>query len=242
MDENFIDDNELINQAKEKRVLILMIVDTAKLMKVKMSEVNSAIENCIKKMKTLDKEHNIAKVAINILEYNKEAKWKMNNPVEISNYNFTELKATDYAESQYSQFYNELNDKLEESKYLKDAHDYHPIILLISNGQPTDDYFDSLDICEENQWFHHATRIALPIITDKQMTEEKFRTSFYYEAMMDFTGQHADRIFHVSHIADLASMLEIVTMTTIGHKTKIKDENIDDDDPFFDIRQKIWKI
>lgn len=48
MDENFIDDNELINQAKEKRVLILMIVDTAKLMKVKMSEVNSAIENCIK--------------------------------------------------------------------------------------------------------------------------------------------------------------------------------------------------
>lgn len=244
MDTNFIDDNILINSAKEKKMLFILVVDTSLSMKNKINIVNKAIKNNIEKMKQLDLSHNIAKVMITILEFNREAVWIPQNPQEIQNYHFVELQCSENAESQYAHIYQELNQKLTEQAFLKDAKDYYPIILLISDGKPTDIYDDILMICENNEYFHKAMRVALPIITDKNMDEVQYRDSIDYEYIMDFTGQKDERIFSVTHLDDLIDMLEIVTQTAVKRKEdkKKQSDQFHLDDPFNDIRNKILNI
>lgn len=244
MDTNFIDDNILINSAKEKKMLFILVIDTSSSMRNKIDIVNKAVENNIKKMKQLDLSHNIAKVMITILEFNRDATWQPQKPQEIQNYNFVELKCSDYAQSHYAHIYQQLNLKLTEQEFLKDAKDYYPIILLISDGQATDVYEDALMKCENNEYFHKAMRVALPIITDKNMTEEQYRNSLDYEYIMDFTGQRDERIFSVSHLSNLIDMLEIVTQTAVRREEnqRKKTGEFDLDDPFNDIRNKIRKI
>lgn len=240
MDENFLEDNDLINSAKKKKVLFVLCVDTSTSMQNKMYVVNNAIDQTIDTMKKLDLSHNIAKVEIAIMELNREIKWIPAKPQEISNFHFQEIQCSLHAQSNYTSVYQELNEKLQEDQFLKEAHDYHPIILLISDSQPTDDYNQALQICENNPWFHKAMRIALPIITDKHMNEKQYRDSVDYEFMMDFTGQKEDRIFMISQLNQLSSVLEIVTMTTVKHQRNYHDNHtFDYDDPFNDIRNKI---
>ena len=75
MDENFLEDNDLINSAKKKKVLFVLCVDTSTSMQNKMHVVNNAIDQTIDTMKKLDLSHNIAKVEIAIMELNREIKW-----------------------------------------------------------------------------------------------------------------------------------------------------------------------
>ena len=140
MDENFLEDNDLINSAKKKKVLFVLCVDTSTSMQNKMHVVNNAIDQTIDTMKKLDLSHNIAKVEIAIMELNREIKWIPAKPQEISNFHFQEIQCSLHAQSNYTSVYQELNEKLQEDQFLKEAHDYHPIILLISDSQPTDDY------------------------------------------------------------------------------------------------------
>ena len=55
-----------------------------------------------------------------------------------------------------------------------------------------------------------------------------------------FTGQKEDRIFMISQLNQLSSVLEIVTMTTVKRQRNYHDNHtFDYDDPFNDIRNKI---
>lgn len=244
MDDKFIDNNDFINSAKKKRMLFILVVDTSASMKNKIEIVNDAMKRNITKMKELDLSHNIAKVAITILEFDKDVRWIPEKPQEINNFNFIDIECSNTGQSNYSKLYQSLNNKLNKEDLLENASDYHPIILLISDGKPTDEYEDYLSECEENEWFHRATRIALPIITEKNMSEEEYRDSIDYECIMDFTCQKEEMIFMISNLDKLADILDIVTITTIKHENK-ENENDDDlnlDDPFNDIRNKILKI
>ena len=242
MDNNFIDNNDFINSAKKKRMLFILVVDTSTSMKNKIEVVNDAIKRNIAKMKDLDLSHNIAKVAITILEFDKDVRWIPEKPQEINNFNFIDLECSNTGQSNYSKLYQSLNNKLNKEDLLKNASDYHPIILLISDGKPTDEYEDYLNECEENEWFHRATRIALPIITEKNMSEAEYRDSIDYECIMDFTGQKEEMVFMISNLDKLADILDIVTITTIKHENReTEDDELNLDDPFNDIRNKIFK-
>lgn len=243
MDNNFIDNNDFINSAKKKRMLFILVVDTSTSMKNKIEVVNDAIKRNIAKMKDLDLSHNIAKVAITILEFDKDVRWIPEKPQEINNFNFIDLECSNTGQSNYSKLYQSLNNKLNKEDLLKNASDYHPIILLISDGKPTDEYEDYLNECEENEWFHRATRIALPIITEKNMSEAEYRDSIDYECIMDFTSQKEEMVFMISNLDKLADILDIVTITTIKHENReTEDDELNLDDPFNDIRNKIFKI
>ncbi|MCD7810078.1 MAG: hypothetical protein LUH02_12135 [Erysipelotrichaceae bacterium] len=240
--DKFWDDNDLINSAKKKRMLFVLAVDTSKYMNTKIEIVNKAIKETLNKLKDLDLKHNIAKVTVAILEFNKEATWLIDKPQEINNFNFNELKCTKESQSNYHCLYQQLNEKLTTDTFLKDAQDYYPIILLINDGMPTDDYEDMLNQCENNPWFHKATRIAMPIIIDKNMNEEEFRDSLNYQFIMDFTNQKDDRIFFVTKLEHLIDMLDIVTLTTVQRRNKNKKQQIQNADPFNDIRNKLLNL
>ena len=244
MDTNFIDDNIFINNAKEKKTVFILAVDTSLSVKNKIDVINEAIKNSIKEIKELDHGHNIAKVMVSILEFNSEAIWKPEKPQEIQNFNFIDLKCSNTAQSKYSLIYEQSNEILTTKEFLKEAKDYYPIILLISDGKPTDSYEESLVQCEKNEFFKKAMRVAIPIITDTNMTDEQYRESVDYEFMMDFTGQREERIFSVAHLNDLIDMLEIVTQTAVRGENKKRKQALefDLDDPFNDIRNQIYHI
>ena len=124
MDTNFIDDNIFINNAKEKKTVFILAVDTSLSVKNKIDVINEAIKNSIKEIKELDHGHNIAKVMVSILEFNSEAIWKPEKPQEIQNFNFIDLKCSNTAQSKYSLIYEQLNEILTTKEFLKEAKDY----------------------------------------------------------------------------------------------------------------------
>ena len=140
MDDKFIDNNDFINSAKKKRMLFILVVDTSASMKNKIEIVNDAMKRNITKMKELDLSHNIAKVAITILEFDKDVRWIPEKPQEINNFNFIDIECSNTGQSNYSKLYQSLNNKLNKEDLLENASDYHPIILLISDGKPSDEY------------------------------------------------------------------------------------------------------
>lgn len=83
----------------------------------------------------------------------------------------------------------------------------------------------------------------MPIITEKNMSEAEYRDSIDYECIMDFTGQKEEMVFMISNLDKLADILDIVTITTIKHENReTEDDELNLDDPFNDIRNKIFKI
>ena len=58
----------------------------------------------------------------------------------------------------------ELDKRLSRNEYLKSQTGaYAPVILLLSDGAPTDDWESALNKIKQNNWFKHAIKIAIDI-------------------------------------------------------------------------------
>jgi uncharacterized protein YegL len=63
--------------------------------------------------------------------------------------------------------FNELNSKLSRKEFLDSpTGNFAPVLFLMSDGQPTDEYHKALDILRENRWFQVAIRVAIAIGDD----------------------------------------------------------------------------
>ena len=63
--------------------------------------------------------------------------------------------------------FNELNTKLSRKEFLDSpTGNFAPVLFLMSDGQPTDEYRKALDSLRENRWFQVAIRVAIAIGDD----------------------------------------------------------------------------
>ena len=79
---------------------------------------------------------------------------------------------------------------------------YAPAIILLSDGEPTDDFDSGLSKLEENKWFKHAIKIAIAIGDDADK-----------EKLAQFTGT-SEAVFTVHNIDALKKMIRIVVVTS----------------------------
>ena len=97
----------------------------------------------------------------------------------------------------------ELNSKLSKNGFMKSASgSYAPAIILLSDGEPTDDFDSGLAKLQENKWFSHAIKIAIAIGDDANK-----------EKLAQFTGT-SEAVFTVHNIDALKKMIRIVAVTS----------------------------
>jgi len=97
----------------------------------------------------------------------------------------------------------ELNSKLSKSAFLSEAAgSYVPVIILLSDGGPTDNFAGELANIKQNNWFKHAIKIAIAIGNDADKN-----------VLAEFTG-NPEAVIEVHNKAALKAIIRFVSVTS----------------------------
>lgn len=149
-----------------RRVMNLFyLVDTSGSMTgERMGTVNSAMEECIPLLKEVAQANDDAEIKVAILQFSNGCSWvtPTSGPVGLDDMIWNDLNAGGLTE--FGAALCELDRKLSRNEYLQSQTGaYAPVILLLSDGGPTDNWEPALKQIKENNWFKHAIKIALNI-------------------------------------------------------------------------------
>jgi uncharacterized protein YegL len=90
------------------------------------------------------------------------------------------------------------------------------VVILLSDGDPTDNYRQGLEDLWSNKWYSHAIRLALPIGKDVNT-----------DMLAEFTGSKEGVLKPVTTAAELRKMLKAVSITSTSFATR---SSVDTDD------------
>lgn len=128
----------------------------------KIGAVNHAIQSTIPDMVDAANDNPNAQLLIRTLQFSTGASWVTSNPVNIEDFTWEDLDAggvTDLGKA-----FDMLSAQLTIPPMSERA--LPPVIVLLSDGQPTDDYKKSLDKLLHLPWGKKAVRIAISIGQD----------------------------------------------------------------------------
>ncbi len=191
-----------------RTMVLFFVVDTSGSMQgAKMGTVNSAIEEIIPELKDISETNADAQIKIATLSFSKGARWIQNEPINAEKFKWDYLVAegvTDLGAACW-----ELNEKLSKNQFMRDATgSFAPAIFLLSDGEPTDDYKQKLELLKQNSWFKKAIKVAIAI------GEEANKS-----VLAEFTGSE-ESVVTVYNTATLKKWVQFVSVraSKVGSK------------------------
>lgn len=156
----------LLDEAVEiprKTMVMFFLIDTSGSMSgTSIGQVNDGMREVLPDLKEISDNNADAKVKIAILTFSSGTEWVTASPEELGSFKWKDLETggvTDLGEA-----CQELNSKLDRKAFLQDVvGNYAPVIILISDGEPTDDYEKGLEQLKKNKWFKAAIKVALGV-------------------------------------------------------------------------------
>lgn len=135
-----------------------VLLDTSGSMEgAKIGALNDAMSNIVAELKQISSSNNQL-IDIAVLSFGKEAKWMHNHPINVEDFIWCQLSAGGM--TPLDKACVELNLALM-SDYQK--HDDEIYIILLSDGCPTDDYDEGIDLLLANPRFLYANKYAIAI-------------------------------------------------------------------------------
>lgn len=128
----------------------------------KIGVVNNAIQSTIPEMRDVAKDNPNAQLLVRILKFSTGASWLTSNPTNIDDFDWNDLDAGGVTD--LGQAFDMLSAQLTIPPMTDRA--LPPVIVLLSDGQPTDDYKKGLDKLLHLPWGKKAVRIAISIGQD----------------------------------------------------------------------------
>ncbi|MBQ9437273.1 MAG: VWA domain-containing protein, partial [Lachnospiraceae bacterium] len=126
--------------------------------------VNAAMEECIPLLKEVAQANDDAEIKVAILQFSSGNSWMTSDqgPVALDDLVWNDLQAGGMTELGGALL--ELDKRLSRNEFLKSQTGaYAPVILLLSDGGPTDNWEAALTQIKQNNWFKHAIKIAIDI-------------------------------------------------------------------------------
>ena len=156
---------EEITPSPRKVMTLFYLVDASGSMSgSKIGTVNAAMEECIPLLKEVAQANDDAEIKVAILQFSSGNTWvtPASGPVGLDDIIWNDLQAGGMTE--FGGALLELDKKLSRNEYLQSQTGaYAPVILLLSDGGPTDDWEVGLNQIKQNNWFKHAIKIAIDI-------------------------------------------------------------------------------
>jgi uncharacterized protein YegL len=154
-----------ISPAPRKVMTLFYLVDTSGSMGgARIGTVNAAMEQCIPLLKEVAQANDDAEIKVAILQFSSGCSWvtPASGPVGLDDIIWNDLQASGMTE--FGGALLELDKKLSRNEYLQSQTGaYAPVILLLSDGGPTDNWESGLNQIKQNNWFKHAIKIAIDI-------------------------------------------------------------------------------
>jgi uncharacterized protein YegL len=131
----------------------------------KIGAVNQAIREVVPDIKDLN-DNADALIKIAALQFSSGAAWiTANGPVEAGQFNWTDIDVG--GTTDFGAMCRALNDKLSPKAFLNEATgSYKPVLFLLSDGDPTDDWEKGLELLKKNNWYNVAIKVAIAIGDD----------------------------------------------------------------------------
>jgi uncharacterized protein YegL len=131
----------------------------------KIQSLNTAIKEAIPNMQSVADENPNAQVLVRAIKFSSGAQWHVSQPTEVADFKWEDLTAegvTDMGRA-LSMVAEQLRIPPMTDRALP------PVLVLISDGQPTDDYASGLKALMDQPWGRKAVRIAIAIGEDADM-------------------------------------------------------------------------
>lgn len=164
---------ESIIPAPRKVMTIFYMIDTSGSMcGTSIGTVNAAMEECQQLLNDVAQANDDAEIKVAVMKFDTSCSWvtPSSGPVNIENWKWDDLIAGGL--TSLGEAFKELDSKLSRSEFLKSQTGaYAPVIILLSDGYPTDSWENSLNKLKANNWFKHAIKIAIDVNSgsDKNM-------------------------------------------------------------------------
>lgn len=193
---------EEITPSPRKVMTLFYLVDTSGSMTgTRIGTVNAAMEECIPLLKEVAQANDDAEIKVAILQFSSGNSWitPPSGPVGIEDIIWNDLQAGGMTE--FGGALLELDKKLSRKEYLKSQTGaYAPVILLLSDGGPTDAWLEGLAKIKQNNWFKHAIKIAIDIESGSDRS-----------VLAEFTG-NPEAILDAKDTATLKKMIHKVSV------------------------------
>ena len=185
---------------------IFFLIDTSGSMEgKKIGAVNSAIEELIPDLRHLSESQADSEIKLSVLKFSTGCEWV--TPALMSLDAFDDWEPLDAnGLTDLGVAFLELNDKLSKNGFMDrgaaSSGFYAPVILLLSDGEPTDDYLTALKKLQQNKWYQAALKIAIAIGEDanREVLKKAIR--------------NVELLFTVNDIGSLKKIIRFIAVTS----------------------------
>ncbi len=204
---DFDDDPLSATSVSKKSLVVFFLIDTSGSMKgKKMGELNTVMEELIPEIRRVGEADTDVKVAV--LTFSTEVRWMYANPIPIEDFEWARLRASGV--TSMGAAFKELNHRMSRNSFLNSPSlSFAPVIFLMTDGYPSDDYKEGLRELQTNSWYKFGLKAALGI---GQEANDNI--------LAEFTGSK-DTVVHAYSGGQLAQMIKIIAVTSaqIGSKS-----------------------
>ena len=196
-----------IEGVARKSMVMFFLIDTSGSMEGRsIAAVNDAMREVIPDIKDISNTNADAKIKLAVMSFSSGTNWETTEPQELDSYRWKDLEAGGVTDMGAA--FRELNSKLDRNAFLQDPSGVKmPVIILISDGEPTDDFREGLKVLQQNKWYKRSIKVALGV-DDANM-----------DVMEEFTGSCESAIY-LRDKSNLKKLIRIVSVTssTVGSK------------------------
>ena len=156
-----------LTEAPRKELPVFYVLDTSGSMTgARISSLNHAMEECLIALQDLAKSNADAQLKISVLEFNSSCKWMTSHgPEPAEDFEYEPLTAGGL--TSLGAALKELNNKLSTHEFLGSmVGSLMPVIIFMTDGEPTDEYEGELEAIRNNRWFKYATKIGFAVGDD----------------------------------------------------------------------------
>jgi uncharacterized protein YegL len=194
----------------KRQLVLFFLVDTSGSMYgEKIGAVNTACREALMDDEIKSAGGSDADIVVAVLEFSNGCRWQTPVPVPIDSLQWRELDAeggTDLGATCI-----ELSKKLDKDAFLNaPGGSAAPVILLLSDGCPTDDFDAGLKVLKKNKFYKQCIRLACAIGDDAD-----------YDILVDFTGSR-ESVLRVHTPEALKKWIRVVSLTgsKVGSKSQ----------------------
>ncbi len=211
---------------------VIFLIDTSLSMSIDttgrghpIGAVNAAIENSLPELISMNEKNADAEIKIAVLSFDSDVEWVTGETGLISPEDLqAKWKDLDADGLTFmGAAFKELNQKLSVSHgFMQHASgSVAPVLFLLSDGEPNDDYKSGLKILQTNNWYKVASKVAIGYGDSND------------DILREFTG-NIETVLHTNDPKELLKLIQFVTITSStvassGTKTVSPDDNAEDE-------------
>lgn len=192
----------ILDEMPRKVMTLFYLVDTSGSMQgAKIGALNTAVRETLPIIKAISENNSDSQIKIAVLEFSSGCEWMYGTPTDIETFEWRDLQAGGL--TSLGEAYDNLSQKLSYSHgfMMQATGSFAPVIILLSDGVPTDDPEHALMKLRANNWFKAATKIAIAIGDDCEKS-----------TLIDFTGNE-EAVLTVHNVDELKKIIRMVSVT-----------------------------